>query len=97
MFKRIEKLLRVRVLVMTMSLIMMLFSLTVAPTPPVADACCPPMADHETLITYYTDSTHTTWSGMRRTLCSGYWTQIGTVTSHYTVEHPPCDCEVTPC
>ena len=91
MFTRIGKLLRVRVLITTMVLVMMIFSLTATPIPSAANA------DHETLITYYTDETHTTWSGMRRTLCSGHWTQIGTATAYYTVEYPPCDCELFPC
>ena len=96
MFTRIGKLLRVRVLITTMALVMMIFSLTATPTPSTVNACCP-MYDHETLITYYTDATLTTWSGMRRTLCNGYWTQIGTSTAYYTVEYPPCECEVYPC
>jgi len=91
MFTRIGKLLRVRVLITTMALVMIIFSLTAPPTPSAVNA------DHETLITYYTDATHTTWSGMRRTLCSGYFTQIGTPTAFYTVEYPPCDCELEPC
>lgn len=96
MFTRIRKLFRVRVLITMMTLVMMIFSLTATPTPLKATACCPTY-DHETLITYYTDETHTTWSGMRRTLCSGYWTQVGTSTAYYTVEYPPCNCEVYPC
>lgn len=97
MFNRVRNLFKVRLLITALSLVMMLFSLTATPTSPTADACCTPPAGHETVINYYTDATLTTWSGYRRTLCSGYWTQIGTSTPYYTVAHPPCDCEVTPC
>ena len=96
MSKRIKTFFKNRVLVALLAATTVLFSLTAMPTPLKATACCPTY-DHETLINYYTDATHTTWSGMRRTLCNGYWTQIGTSTSYYTVEFPPCDCEVYPC